>query len=214
MSYRHLRVLVVAILVTTAAPTTVHAQPRSLAEQAKEKVTHAAGRVIHGAHDLAMYALGLIGVDYRWGGEDPESGLDCSGLVRHVFQQVTGVTLPRTAKEMSRLGDTVTKHQLQPGDLVFFNTRRFAFSHVGIYLGDDRFIHAPRKGRDVEIADFGNRYWQDKFNGARRLASTLPAFGAPVIPTAAAPAAPQPAAVPVGPTAAAAGVEGVEEPLD
>ena len=82
----------------------------------------------------------------------PTSGLDCSGLVRHVFQEVTGVTLPRTAKEMSTLGAKVARTDLEPGDLVFFNTRRFAFSHVGIYLGDNRFIHAPSHGREVEIA--------------------------------------------------------------
>ena len=105
----------------------------------------------HGAQDVAIYALGLIGVDYKCGGDTPDTGLDCSGLVRHVFQQVTGVTLPRTAKDMSRLGTKVALADLQPGDLVFFNTRRFAFSHVGIYLGDNRFVHAPSprpRGRD------------------------------------------------------------------
>ena len=125
-----------------------------------------------------------IGVEYRYGGEVPESGLDCSGLVRHVFQQVTGVTLPRTSKEMSRLGDSIARQDLQPGDLVFFNTRRFAFSHVGIYLGDDRFIHAPRTGRDVEIAELGNRYWQKRFDGARRLVGVLPALVPSLVPTA------------------------------
>ena len=122
-----------------------------------------------GAHDLAVYALGLIGVAYRFGGDTPDDGLDCSGLVRHVFQQVTGVTLPRTAKEMSRVGGTIARTDLAPGDLVFFNTRRFAFSHVGIYVGDARFIHAPRSGRDVEIASLDSAYWRQRFDGARRL---------------------------------------------
>jgi cell wall-associated NlpC family hydrolase len=133
-------------------------------------------KVWSGAQDLAVYALGLIGVEYRWGGDEPASGVDCSGLVKHVFQQVTGVTLPRTAKEMSRLGDRIGRHDLVPGDLVFFNTRRFAFSHVGIYLGDGRFIHAPRRGREVEVADFSNRYWQARFDGARRLVGVLPSL--------------------------------------
>ena len=91
-----------------------------------------------------------------------------------MFQQVTGVTLPRSAKEMSRIGDMVALADLQPGDLVFFNTRRFAFSHVGIYLGDNRFIHAPRRGREVEVATIDKSYWQKRFNGARRLIGVLP----------------------------------------
>ncbi|HET9337600.1 MAG TPA: C40 family peptidase [Casimicrobiaceae bacterium] len=130
--------------------------------------------VWHGAQDLAIYALGMIGVDYRWGGESPDSGLDCSGLVRHVFQTVTGVTLPRTSKELSRIGAPIQRGDLKPGDLVFFDTRRFAFSHVGIYLGDDRFIHAPSRGSEVEIAELSNGYWRKHFNGARRLVGVLP----------------------------------------
>lgn len=121
------------------------------------------------SNDVAVYALGLIGVDYRLGGDSPQTGLDCSGLVRHVFGHVAGVALPRTAKEQSRLGGSVSANDLAPGDLVFFNTRRFAYSHVGIYLGDKRFVHAPHTGRSVEIADFANNYWQQRFNGARRL---------------------------------------------
>jgi hypothetical protein len=106
----------------------------------------------------------------------PETGLDCSGLVRYVFQEVTGVSLPRTAKELSGLGSKVTIADLKPGDLVFFNTRRFAFSHVGIYLGDNRFVHAPRRGKEVTIASLDQAYWQKHFNGARRLVGVLPAL--------------------------------------
>src|SRR5260370_11773451 len=96
--------------------------------------------VWHGAQDLAIYALGLIGVDYRFGGTSPERGLDCSGLVRYVFQQVTGVMLPRTSQEISRLGQKVPLPELMPGGLVFFNTPRFQFSHVGLYLAYDLFL--------------------------------------------------------------------------
>jgi hypothetical protein len=163
----------------------------TIGAQAREHVGAVVGRMWTGAQDLAVYALGMIGVEYRWGGEDPASGLDCSGLVRHVFQQVAGISLPRTSKEMSRLGDRVGKHDLMPGDLVFFNTRRFAFSHVGIYLGDGRFVHAPRTGRDVEVAEFDNRYWQKHFDGARRLAGGLPSL------VSTAEAAPLPSAAPV-----------------
>jgi cell wall-associated NlpC family hydrolase len=135
-----------------------------------------AGKVWSGAQDVAMYALGLIGVNYKFGGNTPDTGLDCSGLVRHVFEEVTGVSLPRTAKEMSTLGAKVAPANLQPGDLVFFNTRRFAFSHVGIYLGDNRFVHAPSRGSEVRIAQLDQSYWQKHFNGARRLIGVLPSL--------------------------------------
>ncbi|MDQ6619950.1 MAG: C40 family peptidase [Pseudomonadota bacterium] len=128
------------------------------------------------AENLSVYALGLIGVSYRWGGTSPETGLDCSGLVRHVFAQVTGVSLPRSAREMSRVGKRVDIADLEPGDLVFFNTRHFAFSHVGIYLGGNRFLHAPSPGRDVEVAPLDGGYWQTRFNGARRLFGVIPAL--------------------------------------
>jgi cell wall-associated NlpC family hydrolase len=153
-----------------AAPAAAQARPGSLADSTRSTVE----TVWHGAQDLAIFALGLIGVDYRYGGNTPEDGLDCSGLVRHVFQEVTGVTLPRTSKELARVGKEVKRADLKPGDLVFFNTRRFAFSHVGIYLGDDRFIHAPRSGAEVEIAELDNSYWRQHFNGARRLVGVLP----------------------------------------
>lgn len=135
----------------------------------------AAGKVWTGAQDVAVYALGLLGVSYKFGGSTPGTGLDCSGLVRYVFQEVTGVTLPRTAKEMSGLGAKVGAGDLRPGDLVFFNTRRFAFSHVGIYLGENRFVHAPSRGSEVMITEL-SPYWQKHFNGARRLVGVLPSL--------------------------------------
>jgi cell wall-associated NlpC family hydrolase len=175
------------------------ARPSSFVDQAATTVATAADKVWLGTQDLAVYALGLIGVSYKWGGESPDTGLDCSGLVRHVFQQVTGVTLPRTSRELSRMGDAVARKDLAPGDLVFFNTRRFAFSHVGIYLGDNRFIHAPRRGRDVEVVELDN-YWQKHFNGARRLAGVLPSLVPTLIGTAQA----EPLALPEPATPAAA----------
>ncbi len=140
-----------------------------------------ASSALEGAQTLASFALSLLGVDYKWGGTRPETGLDCSGLVQYVFQQVTGITLPRTAQQMSRLGERVGTDELKPGDLVFFNTRRFAFSHVGIYLGDNRFIHAPARGREVEIATFDANYWKKRFNGARRVAGIVPELLAPLV---------------------------------
>lgn len=151
---------------------------RSFAGTATATVKDIAATTLQSAQSLAEHvtsaALDLIGIRYRWGGGTPETGLDCSGLVRFVFQHVTGVTLPRTARDMSRLGAEVAPAELQPGDLVFFNTRRLAFSHVGIYLGDNRFVHAPRRGREVEIATLDSNFWHSRFNGARRLAGVLP----------------------------------------
>jgi len=156
------------------------------ARQSASQASAVPATVWHGAQDLAIYALGLIGVDYRFGGTTPERGLDCSGLVRYVFQQVTGVMLPRTSQEISRLGAKIPLAELMPGDLVFFNTRRLQFSHVGIYLGEDRFIHAPRQGGEVEVVTLSKVYWQKHFDGARRLVSALPAL----IPSAHAETAP------------------------
>jgi cell wall-associated NlpC family hydrolase len=149
-----------------AQPATVPSHPGT--------VERPMARVLQSAQDLAIYALGLIGVDYRYGGSSPEHGLDCSGLVRYVFQEVVGVTLPRTAREMARLGGRVAPGDLQAGDLVFFNTRSSPFSHVGIYLGDDRFIHAPHRGGEVEIVTMSQRYWQQRYDGARRLVAFVP----------------------------------------
>ena len=174
---RPLRIaLAAALLIPLAQPLCASAQSappeNALARSAKD----AAATAWNGAQDVAIYALGLIGVDYRYGGETPENGVDCSGLVRYVFQQVTGVTLPRTSKELSRLGSKVASADLAPGDLVFFNTRRFQFSHVGIYLGDNRFIHAPSTGSEVEIARMSEGYWQKHFDGARRLIGVMPSL--------------------------------------
>lgn len=164
-----------ALLCSTAAAADDAAQ-RSLAAAARDTTQRAVARAWSGTQDVAQFALGLIGVEYRYGGETPERGLDCSGLIRYVFQEVTGVTLPRTAKEMSRIGTRVSLDELRVGDLVFFNTRRFAFSHVGLYLGDNRFIHAPRRGREVEVTTLSSSYWQRTFSGARRLVGELPAL--------------------------------------
>lgn len=121
------------------------------------------------AQDLLLSAMSLIGVKYKWGGNTPESGLDCSGFIRYVFQNTLNIALPRTALGMSRTGDTIDKSELKPGDLVFFNTLKRQFSHVGIYLGDNRFIHAPRTGRNIEVANMEDKYWTSRFNGARRM---------------------------------------------
>lgn len=123
----------------------------------------------HRASELAMEAIGLLGVHYRYGGMSPENGLDCSGLVQYVFQRAWGKKLPRTAEEISRVGERVDRSDLQPGDLVFYNTLKRGFSHVGIYLGDNKFIHAPSSGGEVRIESMDLAYWKRRFNGARRI---------------------------------------------
>lgn len=126
-------------------------------------------RYTNTAQDLILKGLELVGINYRRGGTNPDSGLDCSGFVQLVFKDAVGLLLPRTAKEQSQIGDTVDKNDLKPGDLVFFNTMRHAFSHVGIYLGDNRFLHAPRTGAEVRVEDMRQSYWVKRYNGARRV---------------------------------------------
>ena len=117
-------------------------------------------------------ALSYLGVPYRLGGASPLTGFDCSGLVSHVFRQTFGLSLPRTAREIARNGAAVARGELLPGDLVFFNTRGFLNSHVGIYLGDSKFVHAPNARGRVRIDDMDNTYYRTRFNGARRMSAT------------------------------------------
>ena len=126
-------------------------------------------RYTNSAQDLVLKGLELVGINYRRGGTSPETGLDCSGFVQLVFKDALGKLLPRTAKEQSQVGDFVDKKELKPGDLVFFNTMRRAFSHVGIYLGDNRFMHSPRTGAEVRVEDMSQGYWVKRYNGARRV---------------------------------------------
>ncbi|HYC48945.1 MAG TPA: C40 family peptidase [Burkholderiales bacterium] len=119
--------------------------------------------------ELALHALAHVGVPYRYGGTSPESGFDCSGLVYYVFRNGLGLALPRNTQALSEVGEPVPTEALEPGDLVFFDTMRKPYSHVGIYLGDYRFIHAPTTGGRVELVDLRHQYWRTRFNGARRL---------------------------------------------
>jgi cell wall-associated NlpC family hydrolase len=126
------------------------------------------------AGDVVVGALNMIGVRYRWGGESPDSGLDCSGFVRYVFQDTLGMALPRRAEEMSRVGEKVRVSDLKPGDLVFFNTMRRTFSHVGIYIGGNKFVHSPSTGSTIRVDDMEDGYWEKRFTGARRIESQFP----------------------------------------
>lgn len=121
------------------------------------------------AREVLVNALSLTGIRYQYGGNSPETGFDCSGFVRYVYQQASNLTLPHGARAISQLGKTVPKNELQPGDLVFFNTLKSAFSHVGIYLGNNRFIHSPSSGGGVRVENMQSNYWEKRFNGAQRI---------------------------------------------
>ena len=157
-----------AVLVS---PLPVSAEPDETSGSVLDRI----GSFTDRAAQVAIEALSLVGIRYRYGGNSPEQGLDCSGLVRCVFREADGTDLPRTSQEMSRRGQPVDKQDLQPGDLVFFNTLNRAFSHVGIYLGNNQFIHAPSTGRNVRVENMDMNYWKTRFNGARRVFENEPA---------------------------------------
>lgn len=140
--------------------------------------------------DIVVQALSLLGTPYRYGGSSPDVGFDCSGLVRHVFASVLNRDLPRRAEEISAVGHPVSRAELQPGDLVFFDTLRRAFSHVAIYIGEGRFVHAPARNGRVRIEGLDDRYWAARFNGARRVMEPLPADPFSARPDASVPGAP------------------------
>lgn len=120
-------------------------------------------------NDLVIYAMSLADTPYRYGGNSADGGFDCSGFVGHVYRQTLGVSLPRTSREISRVGTPISRSDLRPGDLVFYNTLRASFSHVGIYIGDGKFVHSPKSGDRVRTEQMQMRYWQERFDGARRI---------------------------------------------
>ncbi|MEX2241682.1 MAG: C40 family peptidase [Burkholderiales bacterium] len=119
--------------------------------------------------EALLQTLLSLGVDYRYGGKSPESGFDCSGLVAHVFREAYGIELPHNARAQSEFGVRVSLSELRAGDLVFYNTLNRPFSHVGIYLGDGRFVHAPKTGAPVRVEPIDGTYWMRRFDGARRI---------------------------------------------
>lgn len=171
-----MRRLLAALL--SAAAVAAHAAPP--VEEAHEPVVQPLGAWVQRmqsvgsetgavATQLIETALGLVGVPYRMGGSSPQAGFDCSGFVRYVYAHTVGLVLPRRAAEQAQAATPVAREELQPGDLVFFNTMRRAFSHVGVYLGDGKFVHAPSRGDRVRVSDLNDRYWARRYNGARRI---------------------------------------------
>lgn len=175
-----------------------------------------AGSASEWASDLVISAMNFLGVPYRRGGQSSEQGFDCSGFTRHVFEASIGLVLPRRSQEQAQAAGLriIDRHELKPGDLVFFNTLRAAFSHVGIYVGDGKFIHSPRSGGEVRVEDMRQAYWTKRYNGARRAEPTAQPSGAPApaLQATALPPLTAPAALPatppgtVAPTAAPGGL--------
>ena len=139
----------------------------SASSQSSSKRTAALSR--READELIGNAMGLLGVSYRFGGTSVNSGFDCSGFMQHIFRKTMQINLPRTSAEQAKMGVAVSRSELQPGDMVFFSTSRGRISHVGLYIGNNRFIHAPRTGKSIEITSLGNKYWNSKYVTARRV---------------------------------------------
>jgi cell wall-associated NlpC family hydrolase len=137
-------------------------QAGSIATSKVENVASAAGEIV-------VSAMGFLGLPYKRGGNSFDTGFDCSGFVKALYAQTLGKVLPRTSAEQAAQTTTIEKAELQPGDLVFFNTMRRAFSHVGIYVGEGKFIHSPKPGAQVRIEDMNVGYWDKRYNGARRV---------------------------------------------
>ncbi|QHE92126.1 peptidoglycan endopeptidase [Pandoraea fibrosis] len=143
--------------------------PVAVEESHVQRAQKLLSNVTDKASDVVLGALNYIGVRYKYGGNTPDSGLDCSGFVRYVFQDTLNFMLPRRSEEMSQVGERIAKTDLKPGDLVFFNTMRRSFSHVGIYIGGDKFVHAPATGGKIRVEELNGSYWSARYNGARRV---------------------------------------------
>lgn len=164
-----------ALAVSTPALAQTAASP---AAQQAASVGEPLWQAMAAGPELALQALSYLGVPYRYASQDPARGFDCSGLVRYVTQAVLGLDLPHSARAMAGLGERVARDALRVGDLLFFNTRGHRNSHVGIYVGDGRFVHAPARGGVVRVEAVDASYWRKRFNGARRLtADAAPAAG-------------------------------------
>jgi cell wall-associated NlpC family hydrolase len=133
------------------------------------RISEAGNQMQNQASELVVGAMAFLGVPYRRGGNSADSGFDCSGFVKAIYEQSIGLVLPRSAAQQAAATQAIDKSELRPGDLVFFNTMRRAFSHVGIYVGNGKFIHSPKPGAEVRVEDMGLAYWTRRYDGARRV---------------------------------------------
>lgn len=121
--------------------------------------------------NLISTAKNFIGLPYRFGGTSPTSGFDCSGFMQYVYKETANINLPRTSSSMAQVGEKVSRDELQPGDMVFFSHSGGRISHVGMYIGEGRFIHSPSTGKSISITALNSGYWANKFVTARRVIS-------------------------------------------
>lgn len=152
---------------STSAPPVAKSSPKTRLQASAKTV-----RITHIDHaaassELMLQSMSLIGTPYRFGGSNRNTGFDCSGMVQFVYREVLNVSLPRTAHDMAAAGKVISKNQLQVGDLVFFNTNGKKFSHVGLYIGENRFIHAPSRKSSIKINYLSDKYYATRFTGAR-----------------------------------------------
>lgn len=180
-------------LIVLIASSAAHAAPAANSDDDMARFLSDKGLLTHieqvrnKASELVVNAMGFLGVPYKRGGNNAETGFDCSGFVRAMYEQTVGLLLPRRANEQAAATEKIDKNDLQPGDLVFFNTMKRAFSHVGIYVGDGKFIHSPKPGAEVRVEDMRVGYWERRFDGARRVqasASPQQAATAAALPAA------------------------------
>ncbi|MGH8676536.1 MAG: C40 family peptidase [Burkholderiales bacterium] len=165
MGNKVLYLLVFCAALTSCAPLT--RAPVDARESAAEPARGPASRAERS--EALLLALMALGVDYRSGGRSAATGFDCSGLVAHVFEEAYGIRLPRTVRGQSEIGLEVTAKELSPGDLVFYDTLGRPYSHVGIYVGEGKFVHAPKSGASVRVESLRSAYWTKRFSGARRI---------------------------------------------
>jgi hypothetical protein len=197
-----LLLLTLLVAACSSAPTRVSRAPAASNATASNRtfatpsgfpnfVDHSVGR-----EEISIQAMSLVGVPYRWGGNTPEAGFDCSGLVRYVVDRAASVNLPRTTADMSVRGESIEPDEVAPGDLIFFNTTGRAHSHVGIYVGKLRFVNAPSTGGTVRLDYLTNPYWAKRFDGIRRVAPPKAAPAPFDAPTYLASPVPAPASAP------------------
>lgn len=141
--------------------------PAPRAKVSTETIAQGSRPVSETGNEVVLYALGLIDTGYRFGGKNPEAGLDCSGMVSYIYGRAAGLKVQGSAADIARNGRPIQHDELRPGDLVFFNTLNRSFSHVGIYIGDKRFIHAPSSNGKVRIDRLSDTYYAQRFEAAR-----------------------------------------------
>ena len=166
---RWIALLVLSVSTLSACSTF---SPRTSSEASSSpRIAHFKNDTSVGSEDISIAAIGLVGVPYRYGGNTPAGGFDCSGLIAYVFNKSFGIQLPRTIQQMSNAGRGIGQQAPAPGDLVFFNTTGERYSHAGIYVGKGRFVHAPSAGGTVRLDRIDAPYWASRYTEARRVAS-------------------------------------------